>query len=308
MADVPTHLSINGAKKEKTRPGKMSSEAKEREGFSSSTTPASLTKILIRSLSRLNPRTPSNTVPLSSLSLNSVWLHDWWLVKVEGNGLAVSGFTSREGVGTRLFCSAAIVKRHYTTILEAKDGITVTLSGFINRDRAHENGFSFQICDRFQLGFPYSWEEIAAKLRGEESANGGSPRGKSGLVELNMSSGISTNTASVSFDDIPVTRIRDILMHPLGDPKDCALEDILGSFCSNTMEHTPMLTDPFSNSKSPVTVARKRKRTKADQKHRDGGKITHTDDTVMGECITPRRGVVTRSMSRLRNLAKNNPG
>lgn len=212
------------------------------------------------------------------------------------------------GVGTRLFCSAAIVKRHYTTILEAKDGITVTLSGFINRDRAHENGFSFQICDRFQLGFPYSWEEIAAKLRGEESANGGSPRGKSGLVELNMSSGISTNTASVSFDDIPVTRIRDILMHPLGDPKDCALEDILGSFCSNTMEHTPMLTDPFSNSKSPVTVARKRKRTKADQKHRDGGKITHTDDTVMGECITPRRGVVTRSMSRLRNLAKNNPG
>jgi len=25
-----------------------------------------------------------------------VWLHDWWLVKVEGNGLAVSGFTSRE--------------------------------------------------------------------------------------------------------------------------------------------------------------------------------------------------------------------
>jgi hypothetical protein len=49
------------------------------------------------------------------------------------------------GVGTRLFCSAAIVKRHYTTILEAKDGITVTLSGFINRDRAHENGFSFQV-------------------------------------------------------------------------------------------------------------------------------------------------------------------
>ncbi|KAL9343091.1 hypothetical protein Peur_063522 [Populus x canadensis] len=146
MADVPTHLSINGAKKEKTRPGKMSSEAKKRKGFSSSTTPASLTKILIRSLSRLNPRTPSNTVPLSSLSLNSVWLHDWWLVKVEGNGLAVSGFTSREGVGTRLFCSAAIVKRHYTTILEAKDGITVTLSGFINRDRARENGFSFQVC------------------------------------------------------------------------------------------------------------------------------------------------------------------
>jgi hypothetical protein len=164
-----------------------------------------------------------------------------------------------------------------------------------------------QICDRFQLGFPYYWEEIAAKLRGEESANGGSPRGKSGFVELNTSSGISTNTASVSFDDIPVTRIRDILMHPLGDPKDCALEDILVSFCSNTMEHAPMLTDPFSNSKSPVTVARKKKRTKPDQKHRDGGKITHADDTVMGECMTPRRGVVTRSMSRLRNLAKNNP-
>jgi len=107
MADVPTHLSINGAKKEKTRPGKMSSEAKKRKGFSSSTTPASLTKILIRSLSRLNPRTPSNTVPLSSLSLNSVrtvtcsflfpltiilflsTVNEWMVLLVNGNYLGV---------------------------------------------------------------------------------------------------------------------------------------------------------------------------------------------------------------------------
>jgi len=56
------------------------------------------------------------------------------------------GFDGHRGVGARLFCSAAIVRRHYATILETKDGITVTISGFINRDRTRENGFSFQVC------------------------------------------------------------------------------------------------------------------------------------------------------------------
>lgn len=62
------------------------------------------------------------------------------------------GFDGHRGVGARLFCSAAIVRRHYATILETKDGITVTISGFINRDRTRENGFSFQVCPHFRSG------------------------------------------------------------------------------------------------------------------------------------------------------------
>ncbi|KAB5548393.1 hypothetical protein DKX38_011799 [Salix brachista] len=274
----------------------------KRKGLSSVSTPASLTNILHRSLSRHKSRTPSNSIPASSLSVKSVWLYDWWLAKAEGDGLAVSGFTFREGLGTRLFCPAAILKRHYATILETKDGITVTISGFINRDRTRENGFSFQICERFQLGFPHSWLELATQLGSEESANGGVPPGKSGFDEPKMSSGTSASAASVSFDDIPVTRIRDILAHPLGDSDDCALADMLEQFCSNDVKLSTKSTIP--DSKNPVAAAnavldetpRKNKR-KAGQKYKDGGIIPpRVDDEVMGEHNTPSRGIVTRSM------------
>ncbi|KAJ6917378.1 hypothetical protein NC652_019673 [Populus alba x Populus x berolinensis] len=235
-----------------------------------------------------------------------VWLYDWWLAKVEGDGLAVSGFTFREGVGTRMFCSAAIVRRHYATVLETKDGITVTISGFINRDRTRQNGFSFQICEHFQLGFPYCWLELATRLGGEESANRGSPPGKSGFDEPKMSSGTSASAASVSFDDLPVTRIRDIAAHPLGDSMDSALADILDHFCSNDAKLSPLAISP--DSKNPVAVANAvldetpRKNKTADRKYIDGGIIPRRVDIATGEHITPSRGVVTRSMSRRRNF------
>ncbi|KAF9679118.1 hypothetical protein SADUNF_Sadunf07G0106800 [Salix dunnii] len=241
---------------------------------------------------------------------DEVWLYDWWLAKAEGDDLAVSGFTFREGLGTRLFCPAAILKRHYATILETKDGITVTISGFINRDRTRENGFSFQICERFQLGFPHSWLELATQLGGEESANKGVPPGKSGFDEPKMSSGTSTSAASVSFDDIPVTRIRDVLTHPLGESSDCALADMLEQFCSNNVELPTKSTIP--DSENPVAVAnavgdetpRKNKR-KAGQKYKDGGIIPPRVDEVMGEHNTPSRGIVTRSMSKWRSFREN---
>ncbi|XP_011026370.1 PREDICTED: uncharacterized protein LOC105126999 isoform X2 [Populus euphratica] len=208
------------------------------------------------------------------------------------------GFDGHRGVGTRLFCSAAIVRRHYATILETKDGVTVTVSGFINRDRTRENGFSFQICEHFQLGFPYSWLELATQLGGEESANRGSPPGKWGFDEPKIP-GTSASAASVSFDDLPVTRIRDIATHPLGDSKDCALADILDHFCSNDVELSPLSTSP--DSKDPVTVANavldetpRRNKRKADRKYKDGG--------IIPRSITPSRGIVTRSMSRRRNF------
>lgn len=48
--------------------------------------------------------------------------------------------------GIRAFYSAAISKRHETTILEATDGIIISVSGFINRSRTHENGFPPKVC------------------------------------------------------------------------------------------------------------------------------------------------------------------
>lgn len=144
-------------------------------------------------------------------------------------------------------------------------------------------------------------------MGGEESANRGSPPGKSGFDEPKMSSGTSASAASVSFDDLPVTRIRDIATHPLGDSKDCALADILDHFCSNDAKLSSLATSP--GSKNPVTVAnavldetpRKNKR-RADRKYKDGGIIPRRVDIVTGEHITPSRGIVTRSMSRRRNF------
>lgn len=140
----------------------------------------------------------------------------------------------------------------------------------------------------------------------EESANRGSPPGKSGFDEPKMSSGTSASAASVSFDDLPVTRIRDIATHPLGDSMDSALADILDHFCSNDAKLSPLAISP--DSKNPVAVANAvldetpRKNKTADRKYIDGGIIPRRVDIATGEHITPSRGVVTRSMSRRRNF------
>ena len=144
-------------------------------------------------------------------------------------------------------------------------------------------------------------------MGGEESANRGVPPGKSGFDEPKMSSGTSASAASVSFDDIPVTRIRDILTHPLGDSNDCALADMLEQFCSNDVKLSTKSTIP--DSENPVAVAnavvdetpRKNKR-KAGQKYKDGGIIPPRVDEIMGEHNTPSRGIVTRSMSKPRSF------
>ncbi|KAI4352194.1 hypothetical protein L6164_006468 [Bauhinia variegata] len=121
------------------------------------------------------PVTPaSKTKALSSSRLKSIFLHDWWLVKAQAEGLAVGGVASTETLGERVFCSTVITKRHETNVLETKDGITVVLSGFINRSRTYQNGFPLEICDDFLFGFPHNWEEYTAKGFGEHTnvANG----------------------------------------------------------------------------------------------------------------------------------------
>ena len=74
----PTPPPLEG-QRERTRPGKMKTDPK-RKGLSSVSTPASLTNILHRSLSRHKSRTPSNIIPASSLSVKSVQKHSPFLL------------------------------------------------------------------------------------------------------------------------------------------------------------------------------------------------------------------------------------
>ncbi|CAH8392557.1 unnamed protein product [Eruca vesicaria subsp. sativa] len=163
------------------------------------------------------PRTPfsvkANT-PIG-VTLKSVSLSNWWLTKkANEKGLGVAGFESKGGSEVRLFSSATISTRHDSTTLETSDGLTVSISGFINRSRSLQNGFSQEVCNRFLLGFPYHWKDYTEEEEGfvEETDHG------------------------VSIDDIPVNRLQDVMFTAsprfqdkiLGDAVD-SLRDLLRS-------------------------------------------------------------------------------
>ncbi|CDY23812.1 BnaA01g21630D [Brassica napus] len=135
------------------------------------------------------PRTPFSFKSITPTTLKSVSLSDWWLTKkANETGLGVSGFESKGGPEVRLFSSAAISTRHDSTTLETSDGLTVSISGFINRSRSFQNGFSSEDCNRFLLGFPYHWKDYTEERFVEEEKD-----------------------HCVSFDDIPVNRLQDVL-------------------------------------------------------------------------------------------------
>ncbi|KAF8100513.1 hypothetical protein N665_0222s0012 [Sinapis alba] len=164
------------------------------------------------------PRTPFSLKAITPIggTLKSVSLSNWWLTKKKANekGLGVAGFESKGGSEVRLFSSATISTRHDSTLLETSDGLTVSISGFINRSRSLQNGFSCQVCNRFLLGFPYHWKDYTEE---EEEAEEKKDYG-------------------VSFDDIPVNRLQDVLFTAspcfqdkiLGDALD-SLRDLLPS-------------------------------------------------------------------------------
>ncbi|KAK4284170.1 hypothetical protein QN277_001038 [Acacia crassicarpa] len=114
----------------------------------------------------------SNKKTISSSQYKTIFLHDWWLVKPQGKGLAVEGVASMERLGERVISSSPIAKRHETNVLETQDGITFIITGFINKLRTNENGFSFEVCRRFLLGFPHDWEEYLCYGVGEQHNNG----------------------------------------------------------------------------------------------------------------------------------------
>lgn len=78
-----------------------------------------------------------------------VCLHDWWLIKLDmdsnGRTLGVGGLAFRERQTIRAFYSIAIAKRHDTVTLETADGITITITSFINRSITLENGFPAEV-------------------------------------------------------------------------------------------------------------------------------------------------------------------
>eukprot|EP00256_Glycine_max_P066382 XP_025980977.1 kinetochore-associated protein KNL-2 homolog isoform X1 [Glycine max] len=121
--------------------------------------------------------TPSNDIVSSSFrrtffSFPKVTLYDWWLViaknDFQGKRLAVAGVSSRKDEATRVFVSAAVIKRYDVFSLETADGICVIIRGFINEQRTLENGFSAEVFHHFLFGFPPDWERYALDCFKEE--------------------------------------------------------------------------------------------------------------------------------------------
>ncbi|XP_073145566.1 uncharacterized protein [Henckelia pumila] len=131
----------------------------------------------------------------------AVLLLDWWLIKADsdayGKRLGVGGFTKSGSQGTRGFLSAPIVKRHDAVTLQTADGITITVSGHLNRSRTLDNGFPPKVCSDFVIGFPYYWEEFAA-------------------LSFDKLESTSANSEQVSSDAFPITIFRDIFISNLG--------------------------------------------------------------------------------------------
>ncbi|KAK2641806.1 hypothetical protein Ddye_023573 [Dipteronia dyeriana] len=241
-----------------------------------SLTPKTNMKQSSQSQSPKNPKTLFTK--LSSLTVKSVLLYDWWLVPADGKGLAVGGFASRGSIGKRALRSAAIVKRHDTTTLETADGITVTISGLINRSRTCLNGFPLEVCNYFLLGFPHCWEEYADQCCGQESVGKGFPTRISSFFEDVMSSGSCSSTfPPFSLDEMPLTRVRDFIMFPQRDVENGCLAQKLFD-----------VVEKCGYSCVQDESARKLEK--------NGGKFKM--DTKV---FTPS-SIVTRSMSRLKNL------
>ncbi|XP_076956705.1 uncharacterized protein LOC143631983 [Bidens hawaiensis] len=155
--------------------------------------------------------------PITSSKRKSVFLREWWLIKADGESqLAVGGFVNRETLQTRgmrllgsastgkrhnniedgiqVYGSAAIAKRHDNNTLEAVDGVIIMISGCINKSRTLSHGFSPEVCDGFLSGFLCNWEDYASKSFHDKCPN------------------TTNQSLSVSFDDLPITRVRDLLM------------------------------------------------------------------------------------------------
>ncbi|XP_050220518.1 protein EMBRYO DEFECTIVE 1674 [Mercurialis annua] len=176
----------------------------------------------------------------SCLCMNDVLLHDWWLLKSHINRISLAGSASRHGrLGEIVFFSSTpICRRIDATTVETTDGITITVSGMLNRSRTHQNGIPFKVCNLFQLGFPHHWEEVVAQMYNEgESVKKDTSSEKSGFLRRKKSSG--TSAVPSILDDVPARRIRDLVMRHPEDSEKFICGDILERF----KERTPGAAD-----------------------------------------------------------------
>ncbi|KAF7811291.1 protein EMBRYO DEFECTIVE 1674 [Senna tora] len=200
------------------------------------------------------PVTPvSNKKTISSSRYKTILLHDWWLVKPQGKGLAVGGFASLERLGERVIFSAPIAKRHQTNVLETQDGITFIVSGFINKSRSHESGFSMEICRHFLFGFPYNWEEYILYASREEHNNGNTGFGDSSTCPLNSAGDALPFTSDD--DNIGATEIQDLFTG-----KGDLSQWLVKKFSNDTAVGTPLKnvpepqSDPADNMESDIAT------------------------------------------------------
>ncbi|KAK1436280.1 hypothetical protein QVD17_02059 [Tagetes erecta] len=215
--------------------------------------------------------------PISSSRRKLVFLRKWWLIKVENETkLGVGGLISRETLGTRgmrllgsastgkrpntsanedeiqVYGSAAIAKRHDSTTIEAVDGIIIQISGFINKLRTLSHGFSPEVCDGFLFGFPCTWEDYASNISQDECAN------------------TTKQSLYVSFDDLPVARVRDLLM---SESESRALTSII---VRDILKHAEKSLD---QSVSPNNVSKNSTETKVDHKQDEVVSVSLSNST-----------------------------
>ncbi|KAF3457416.1 hypothetical protein FNV43_RR02074 [Rhamnella rubrinervis] len=234
------------------------------------------------------PPSPQFSAATAKITTASVFLHDWWLLKTSGKGLAVGGFAARERLGVRVFTSALIAKRHCATTLETTDGITITICGLINRSHAHENGFPSEVCNHFLLGFPYNWEEYASYSLGEESTDRGASKWISSKSE---------NNKQFSLNDLPVTRTSDLLLSTIWNPEYNLLAEDICSEILRTLENSATSNaGPSINSDMECNhpIGNEKSRLNATPPKRKKPKAEH----IMGG------GVSTRSMTKIKNLER----
>eukprot|EP00267_Zea_mays_P024596 XP_008651283.1 uncharacterized protein LOC100278785 isoform X1 [Zea mays] len=109
----------------------------------------------------------------------SIALVDWCLERVEGEEgkIRVAGTTytpqtspqtrreasSSKGsrkVAGRVFRSSAIVRRHDHFRIMSEDGYLIRIGCLLNIPKTRNNGFSEEVCECFEFGFPIQWHRL----------------------------------------------------------------------------------------------------------------------------------------------------
>uniref|UniRef100_A0A0A9CQ81 SANTA domain-containing protein n=1 Tax=Arundo donax TaxID=35708 RepID=A0A0A9CQ81_ARUDO len=75
----------------------------------------------------------------------------------------------------RVFKSEAIARRRNSTTIETADGFLIRIGRLLNFPRTLQNGFSQEVCDCFEFGFPIEWEKLANPNMAEMNGHPQSP-------------------------------------------------------------------------------------------------------------------------------------